>query len=149
MNTVQDALRYYLAALKFRFEHVTGGAPEGFGDFQAGGEVRTPCEIVRHTTGLLLFVHHRFVPFDLERLPPLPWEEERSRFLDVLGLVDDDISKGRPLRLTELGLDKLFQGPFTDIATHIGQLATLRRLAGAPVDRVSYLSADMQPEPPL
>ena len=95
-------------------------------------------------TGLLLFVHHRFVPFELQKPPALPWEGEVERFLDVLALVDDDFAKEKPLRMTELSLEQLLQGPLMDALTHVGQLATLRRLAGAPAPRISYMSAEIR-----
>lgn len=139
----RPTLRHILATHKFRFEHVTEDAPGDFGDFQAGQEVRSPREIVRHMSGLLLFVHHRFVEFGLEPLPPQPWDEECRRFIDLVGLVDDDLAKDRPLRLIELSFAQLLQGPFIDVATHIGQLATLRRLAGSPVPRISHMAAEI------
>ncbi len=144
MTTAQDALRHLVASLAFRFEHVTEGAPEDFGDFTAGAEVRTPCDIVRHMSGLVGLVHEQFVAFQRERLEPLPWEEERARFLEALALVDADFAKGELREDATLSLGRILQGPLTDVATHIGQLATLRRLAGSPVTKVSYIAAEMR-----
>lgn len=144
MNPVYPLLRHYLATLAFRTHHVLEGAPDGFGEFQAGHGVRAPKEIVRHMTGLLLFVHHRFMPFELEPPPPLSWPEELERFFDIVALVDDDLAKNRALRLKEHSLEQLLQGPLMDALTHVGQLATLRRLAGDPVERrISYLTAEI------
>ena len=140
----RHTVRHFIAALAFRFRHAVKDAPAGFGDFQAGEEVRTPCVTVQHMTGLLLFVHHRFVPFELQKPPALAWEGEVERFLDVLALVDDDFAKEKPLRMTELSLEQLLQGPLMDALAHVGQLATLRRLAGAPVPRISYMSAEIR-----
>jgi len=39
--------------------------------------------------------------------------------------------------------EKLFQGPIADALTHVGQLATRRRLAGAPVRGENYFLADI------
>ena len=138
-----DTIRHFLAALAFRFRHAVKDAPGGFSDFEAGEAVRTPSVTVQHMTGLLLFVHHRFVPFELQKPPALAWDEEVERFLDVLALVDDDFAKDKPLRLSEQSLAQLLQGPLMDALTHVGQLATLRRLAGSPVPRISYMSADI------
>jgi hypothetical protein len=41
-------------------------------------------------------------------------------------------------------VEKLFQGPIADAFTHIGQIAMLRRLAGAPVRGENYFKADIQ-----
>jgi hypothetical protein len=37
----------------------------------------------------------------------------------------------------------LFQGPIADALTHVGQMAMLRRLAGAPVAAENYFEADI------
>jgi hypothetical protein len=42
--------------------------------------------------------------------------------------------------------EQLLQGPFADAMTHPGQLAMLRRLAGAPVPPENFIVADMSPE---
>ena len=144
MTTAQDALRHLVASLTFRFEHVTEGVPDDFGDFTAGAEVRTPCDVVRHMSGLVLFVHEQFVAFQRERLEPLPWAEEKARFLETLTLVNADFDTGTLREDATLSLERVLQGPLTDVATHIGQLATLRRLAGSPVTKVSYIAAEMR-----
>jgi hypothetical protein len=38
---------------------------------------------------------------------------------------------------------KLLQGPIADALTHIGQIATMRRLAGAPIKGESYFAAEI------
>jgi hypothetical protein len=42
--------------------------------------------------------------------------------------------------------EQLLQGPFADAMTHAGQLALLRRLAGAPVPPENFIVADIRPE---
>jgi hypothetical protein len=37
----------------------------------------------------------------------------------------------------------MFQGPLADALTHVGQLATLRRIAGAPVRGENYVKSDI------
>ena len=39
--------------------------------------------------------------------------------------------------------EKLFQGPIADALTHVGQLAMMRRAAGAPVKGENYFVADI------
>lgn len=41
---------------------------------------------------------------------------------------------------------RLLQGPFADAMTHAGQLAMLRRLAGAPVPPENFIVADVSPD---
>jgi hypothetical protein len=39
-------------------------------------------------------------------------------------------------------MEKLSQGPIADALTHVGQIAMLRRMAGAPVNGKSYFAAE-------
>ena len=39
--------------------------------------------------------------------------------------------------------EQIFQGPIADALTHIGQIAMLRRLAGAPVKGENYFRAEI------
>jgi len=143
LRTVQDVLRHYLVSLAYRFRHVTAGAPEGFGDFEAGAGVRTPRRLVRHMTVLITFVHRQFEDLGTERLEPLDWPEEVERFLAAVAAFDLVLARELPLRNPELTLEQLWQGQLIDAMTHIGQLASLRRLAGAPIDPVRYWRVEM------
>ncbi len=42
--------------------------------------------------------------------------------------------------------ERLLQGPFSDAMTHAGQLALLRRLAGAPVPPENFIVAEIEPD---
>jgi hypothetical protein len=42
--------------------------------------------------------------------------------------------------------ERLLQGPFSDAMTHAGQLAILRRLAGAPVAPENFVVAEINAE---
>ena len=61
---------------------------------------------------------------------PLAWHDEVHRFFAALEAFEDYLASDSPL---EARPEKLFQGPISDALTHIGQIAMLRRLAGAPV----------------
>jgi hypothetical protein len=88
------------------------------------------------------------------RAPPLPTiDEEVQRFHEVLEDLGRLLMSGAPLRgVTE---ERLLQGPFADVMTHVGQIALLRRLAGVPVPPESFIDAAIrsdrlgpdQPEP--
>ena len=43
-----------------------------------------------------------------------------------------------------MAIETLFQGPISDVLTHIGQLAMLRRLAGFPVRGEVMIIADVE-----
>lgn len=139
-----DVVRAFLTTLAFRFRHVTEGAPEGFAGFEAGAGVRTPAAIVLHMTGLLRWARDAFEPGTNERLEPLPFPAECARFLQALAELDGTLAAGRSIA-SDLDFGQLWRGPLIDAMTHVGQLATLRRLAGDPVERVPYWKVEMPP----
>jgi len=51
---------------------------------------------------------------------------------------------GNGSSLEGIGEEQLLQGPFSDAMTHAGQLAMLRRLAGAPVAPENFVFADIR-----
>ena len=69
---------------------------------------------------------------------PLPWDAEVRRFFTALEALEAYLASDQPLHETA---EKLFQGPVADALTHIGQIAMLRRLAGAPVRGENYHKA--------
>jgi hypothetical protein len=136
--------RHLLATLAYRFQNALAGAPANFSDFSLGYGVRTPLEIVRHMNGLLGFAQAALDnPEDPQRpqLPAIPWDEEVSRFHELLGGLEADFSQNT--HDTALLL-RLLQGPLSDTMTHIGQLALLRRAAGSPVSPANFFRADIR-----
>ena len=142
LNTAQDALRHLLVALGDRFDHAVAGAPEGFGDFDAGNDVRRPVEIVRHLRGLLRFTAALWRGTDPEALEPEPWDAEVATFRVELRALDA-LLRAVPTPTGSMPPAKILQGPLLDALTHVGQLLTLRRLAGAPVPRRRYFLVEM------
>jgi hypothetical protein len=71
---------------------------------------------------------------------PLAWPDEVARFFRTLAAFDARLASGEPLGMT---VEKLFQGPVADAFTHFGQIAMLRRMAGAPVRGESYFRAQI------
>ena len=76
--------------------------------------------------------------------PLATFDEEIARFHAMIGDVAALLSSGAPLN--GLTTDQLLQGPFSDAMTHAGQLAMLRRLAGAPVPSENFVLADISAE---
>jgi hypothetical protein len=72
---------------------------------------------------------------------PLPWDREVARFHAALGRLDAFLASGAPLACKP---EQLFQGPIADALTHVGQLAMLRRMAGAPMRGENYFKADVE-----
>jgi NAD(P)H-dependent FMN reductase len=142
LNTVQDALRHVLVALGDRFEHAVAGVPEDFGDFDVGNETRRPVELVRHLRGLLRFSAALWRGADPEALEPESWDDELAAFRAELRDLDA-LLRAMPAPAGATPSAKVLQGPLLDALTHVGQLLTLRRLAGAPAERRRYFLVDM------
>ena len=64
-----------------------------------------------------------------------------SRFFEALKRLDAFFAAEKP---SAMAIETLFQGPISDVLTHIGQLAMLRRLAGAPVRAEVMILADVE-----
>ena len=153
MNDKRAMLRHFLAALAYRTQKALRGAPESFGAFEAGEQVRTPADLVRHMTSVLGYAR-TFFEGGQYRAEPLPdLAAEITRFHTMLEDLARHLATGTELRhATE---ERLLQGPFADAMSHAGQLAVLRRLAGSPVPPENFIEAAVdsanlgseQPEP--
>ena len=142
METKRKLLNHFLAALAYRTQKALRDAPADFGSFRVREGVRTPAELVRHMTSVLgyartNFVGGRYWPEPLESL-----NEEIERFHEMLGLLAQHLRNGDEL-LEGMTEERLLQGPFSDAMTHAGQIALLRRLAGAPVPPENFIVAEI------
>jgi hypothetical protein len=145
MDDKQKLLRHFLAALAYRTQKALRDAPEDFGSFPAEIGVRTPAELVRHMTSVLGYARTFFVG-GRYRPDPLPsLKEEIARFHEMVEDLARHLEAGTPL-LQGMSPERLLQGPFSDAMTHSGQLALLRRLAGAPVPPENFIVAKIDPE---
>jgi len=145
MEDRRKLLNHFLAALAYRTQKALREAPQDFGSFRVDEGVRTPAELVRHMTSVLgyartFFVGGRYWPEPLES-----FEEEIERFHEMLGLLAQHLRNGDAL-LEGMTEERLLQGPFSDAMTHAGQLALLRRLAGAPVPPEDFIVAEIRAE---
>ena len=137
-------LRHMLAGIRFRFVHVCEDAPAGFAELSIGEGARTALELTDHLTQLATFSLQVFIPKTARALEPASWEVSYQRFLAALAALDDALAH-RPLTEdSPMTLAQMLHGPLLDMATHIGQLALLRRVAGSPVQRVRYWQAEVK-----
>jgi hypothetical protein len=134
-------LRHTLATLAYRGGKALRGAPPQFATFRASPGTRTPGEILAHIGDLLdwaaSLAEGKHVWHDSA---PRSWEEDTARFVAALEAFDRRLVSGFPLGFP---VERLFQGPVADALTHIGQIAMLRRMAGAPVRGESYFQAEI------
>jgi len=137
-------LTHFLAAVAYRTQKALRDAPAGFGDFRPQEGVRSPVELVRHMTSVLgytctFFSGGRYHP---EPLPTL--DAEIARFHEMIETLAGHIESATPSD-EGVNTERLLQGPLADVMTHIGQLAMLRRLAGAPVPPENFVFAEIDP----
>ena len=143
MSEKPAMLQHFLAALAYRTQKALRGAPEDFGEFEAGNMIRTPRELVLHMASVLGYAL-TFFRGGSYRPDPLPTLDEAvHRFHSVLKDLSDHLEAGD--RLRDVTPEQLLQGPFSDAMTHAGQLAMLRRLHGEPVRPENFVFADVHP----
>jgi hypothetical protein len=141
LDPKRELFRHVLATLAYRAGKTLRDIPEGFAQFQAGAGVRTPGQILSHLGDLLDWALSIAVGqqkwHDSEQLP---WEQGAARFFSALKELDNFLASSEPVQVP---LEKLFQGPIADALTHVGQIALLRRMAGAPVKGENYYAAEI------
>lgn len=134
-------LRHTVATLAYRGGKTLRGAPADFAGFHAAPATRTPGEILAHIGDLLDWAlalcdgKHTW-----HDSPPLAWDAGTARFFAALAALDARLESGGP---PGFPAEKLFQGPIADALTHVGQIAMLRRMAGAPVRGENYFQAEI------
>ena len=138
----REFLRHTVATLAYRAAKATRGAPETFASFRAGPISRTPVEVLAHMGDLLDWA------LSLARgkkrwrnSKPQSWSEDTERFFAALTAFDQYLASGAVLHAPA---EKLFQGAVADALTHVGQIAMLRRLAGARVRGENYYLAKIE-----
>ena len=140
-DPARSFLRHCVATLAYRGGKALRGAPAGFSEFRISGTTLSSGEILAHMGDLLdwalSMAKGKQEWFDSK---PLPWDRGVERFFTALQAFDAYIASGAPLHAPP---EKLFQGPVADALTHVGQIATRRRLAGAPVRGENYFLADV------
>lgn len=141
MSESRTLLRHTLATLAYRGGKAIRNAPATFADYGAPDSARTPGRILAHIGDLmdwgLSMAEGRRQWHDSV---PLEWEKECQRFFAALKKFDDYLASDKPLQAP---IEKLFQGPVADALTHVGQIAMLRRLSGAPMKGENYYVADI------
>lgn len=140
-DPARQLLRHTLATVAYRGGKALRGAPDRFGTFHIGDKTRTPAQILAHMGDLfdwaLSIAQGKQAWNDST---PLSWNAEVERFFATLQKFDDYLASSEPLHGSAEGL---FQGPVADALNHIGQIAMLRRQAGAPILGENYFKADI------
>ncbi len=137
----RQLLRHTVATLAYRGGKALRGAPSEFVEFQACETTRTPGRILAHLGDLLDWgLSLAKGKQEWHDSAPISWEKGVERFFAALQAFDEYLVSDHPLQCPA---EKLFQGPIADALTHVGQMAMLRRVAGAPVRGENYFRADI------
>ena len=141
MDGETKLLRHTLATLAYRGAKALRGAPAEFADYRADGGSRTPGQILAHMGDLLDWsLALSDGRHDWHDSPALPLEQGAARFFAALEPLDARMANGAPLATAA---ERIFQGPIADALTHVGQLAMLRRMSGAPFQGENYFKAEI------
>jgi hypothetical protein len=137
----QMVLRHLAATLAYRAAKVLRDVPPGFGSATFGPASRQPVQIVAHMADLMAWaLTLARGDFAWKAAGSDDWDTEVRRFFDGLAALDRELATAQPSRES---IEKLIQGPFADAFTHVGQLAMLRGMTGAPVRPESYARAEI------
>jgi hypothetical protein len=135
----RDLLRHTVATVAYRGGKALRQAPPEFASF--GGAGKTPLKLVAHLGDL--FDWALSMAEGKQRWQDsaaMPWEKEVERFFASLKAFDDFLASSTPLAVPA---ERLFQGPIADALTHVGQIAMMRRLAGAAITGENYFIAEV------
>ena len=132
-------LRQMAATLAYRAAKVLRDAPPDFGYRSFGDATRQPVRIVAHMGDLMSWgVSMAGGGKEWKPAGGDNWQAEVDRFFAGLAALDAAIDDDASFQGS---IDKLIQGPLADALTHVGQLAMLRGMMGAPVRPESYARA--------
>ena len=134
-------LRHLVATIAFRATVAVRGFPAGAASNAPEGGARTPLELLSHMADLMqwsaLLVRAEGRP---RRAADASWEAAEARLYVGLAALDEALVAGIA---PDADVDRLLQGPLADALTHVGQLLSMRRLAGAPAVGQRYMRASI------
>lgn len=138
-DSARDLLRHTLATLAYRGGKAIRDVPPAAASFKAGPATRTPAEILAHIGDLLDWALTQARGEEAwHNSTPQSWDQDVARFFDGLARLDTYLASDAPL---DAPVERIFQGAIADALTHVGQIALLRGLAGAPVRGENYARA--------
>ncbi|HEY2377473.1 MAG TPA: hypothetical protein VGH98_15955 [Gemmatimonadaceae bacterium] len=140
-DPARELLRHTVATLSYRAGKALRDAPPDFAAFAVSPGSRTPGQILAHMGDLLDWALSMAKGAQRwQNTPVQSWDADCARFFAALAAFDEYLASDAPLGTS---VDRLFQGPIADALTHTGQIAMLRRIAGAPVRGENYARAEI------
>jgi hypothetical protein len=134
-------LRHTVATVAYRGGKAVRDAPASFAAFSPDGSPRTAGKILAHIGDLYDWALSQAKGAEAwNESTPLEWTHEKARFFACLQRFDDYLASEAPLAVSA---ETIFQGAVADSLTHVGQLAMMRRLAGAKMKSENYSRANI------
>ena len=141
MTDSRAFLRHILATIAYRGAKAIRNARPSFADYRPAETSRTPAKILAHIGDLYDWALSQAKGAEAwTDSEPLAWSREVERLFATLQRFDDYLASDAPLAATP---EKIFQGAIADSLAHVGQLAMLRRLAGANMKSENYSRAEI------
>ncbi|HSC28454.1 MAG TPA: hypothetical protein VLD67_14340 [Vicinamibacterales bacterium] len=141
LDPARTVLRHLVATLAYRAAKVLRDVPEDFALAGFGPATRRPVQIVAHLADLMAWgatIARGEYVWKAEGGDD--WNTEVRRFFEGLAALDRELAAEGPFAGS---VEQLIQGPLADALTHVGQLALLRGMAGAPIRPESYARAEI------
>lgn len=138
MTESQRLLSHALRTIRYRSDKCLRDAPQGYLEFSPPAGIRMPGEILQHMCSVLT-VLIREVTDDKAFVASgdSVITKEYYRLLEIAELE----LQNRKILIEHACI--LLQGPISDVLTHVGQLAMLRRMYGAPLDWENFMKAEL------
>jgi hypothetical protein len=141
-HNAELSLRHAVATLAYRAAKVLRDAPPEFSSFRAAKGSRSAGEILSHMGDLFDWALSQAQGKQRWRNSKVgPWSGDVARFFSALKAFDEYVASGAKLHAAP---EKMFQGAVADALTHTGQIAMMRRLAGARVRGENYYVAKIE-----
>ena len=136
------SLRHVVATLAYSAAKVLRDAPPDFGSYRPGETSRSAGEILAHLGDLLEWALSIAQGAETwTGSAAQSWDSDSARFFASLTAFDNYLASDAKLHAPA---GRLFQSALADALTHVGQLAMIRRLAGAQVRGENYYVANIE-----
>jgi len=138
---MQELLRHAVAATAYRFQKAVYEADEQFGSLNLGQGVRTPAELVNHMNNVLQFTIAAIKTIERQTIHQESFTQEVATFNQKLKELDQCFQQNA---LEPATAKKVLQGPISDVLTHVGQLAMMRRFHQQPIQAETFFTATIE-----
>ena len=155
--TATTVLIRLLDGLGFRYRWATEGLKVEDMEFQPCSSSMKIGELLAHIQGLLLVSEGFITGNEMGKITPASLEERRRKTLDTVVRIrealqglDDEFLENRmyspPWDEREFPIWNLINGPLSDALTHVGQIASWRRINDNPILKARVFHGEPPPE---